>query len=265
MSTYLWPILYTLFVWWFSTGVILVLNRLPRWTYPWTMGATTVLLGLAFVGLAATRDDTRVSGAYLAFTSTVLVWAWQEVAFLLGFVTGPRRSPCPAGSSGWRRAGFAAQTLLHHELALLVLGCGVVATTWGGANPTGVATFAILWVMRQSAKLNVFLGVRNLNAGFLPTHLAYLATYFRQARMNALFPISVVASTWFAVLLWQAAAAPGVQPFDATALSFAGALLSLAILEHWFMVLPLASETLWGWGLRASKGRPSRDLGTTPS
>ena len=39
--------------------------------------------------------------------------------------------------------------------------------------------------MRQSAKLNVFLGVRNLNADFLPDHLKYLQTYFVRAPMNA--------------------------------------------------------------------------------
>ena len=95
----------------------------------------TVLLGLALVGLAATRDDTRVTGAYLAFTCALLVWAWQEVAFLLGYVTGPRRSACPAGCTGWRRAGFALQTLLHHELALLVLGAARAGRYLGRQQP----------------------------------------------------------------------------------------------------------------------------------
>ena len=256
MSVYLLPILYTLFLWWFSTGVILYLNGLPRWTHPWTMLAATVLLGVALAGLGATRDDTRVSGAYLAFTCTLLVWAWQEVAFLLGYVTGPRRSPCPAGLHGWRRAGFAIQTLLHHELALIVLCLAVMATTWGGSNSTGITSFLIFWVMRQSAKLNIFLGVRNLSEDFLPVHLKYLQTYFRRAPMNPLFPVSVVASSWLAIWLWQAASAQGVGAFDATALTFAATLLSLAILEHWFMVLPLPSQALWQWGLRSRTSGP---------
>jgi putative photosynthetic complex assembly protein 2 len=256
MSTYLMPIAYTLFAWWFSTGVILYLNGLPRATHPWTMLFATVLLGVALFGLAATRNDTRVTGAYLAFTCSLLVWAWQEVAFLLGYVTGPRRSPCPADSAGWRRAGLALQTLLHHELALVVLGLAVFAITWGGTNPTGLAAFTIFWVMRQSAKLNVFLGVRNLSEDFLPNHLKYLQTYFRRARMNPLFPVSVIASSWIAVLLWQAASAEGVRAFEATALTFSGTLLSLAILEHWFMVLPLPSQALWNWGLRSRATGP---------
>jgi putative photosynthetic complex assembly protein 2 len=256
MSLYLLPIAYTLFVWWFSTGVILYLNGLPRGTHPWTMLGATMMLGVALVGLGATRDDTRITGAYLAFTCALLVWAWQEVAFLLGYVTGPRRTPCPMDSTGWRRAGLALQTLLHHELALIVLGLAVVAITWGGTNPTGLSAFFIFWVMRQSAKLNVFLGVRNLSEGFLPAHLKYLQTYFRRAPMNALFPVSVAASSWFAVLLWQSASAHGVTPFEATTFTFSGTLLSLAILEHWFMVLPLPSQALWGWGLRSRVTEP---------
>jgi putative photosynthetic complex assembly protein 2 len=73
------------------------------------MMAATVLLGVAFIGLAATRDDTRITGAYIAFTCTVLVWAWQEIAFLLGYVTGPRRTPCPAGRQRLAARGYACR------------------------------------------------------------------------------------------------------------------------------------------------------------
>ena len=255
MSQYLLPVLYTLFIWWFSTGVILYLNGLPAWTFKWTLLGATVVLGLALAGLAATRHDTRITGAYLAFSCGLLVWAWQEVAFLLGYVTGTRRTPCPA-STGWRRAGYALQAVLHHELALLVLAAAVLGTTWGGANQTGMWTFMILWAARQSAKLNVFLGVRNLNEGFLPTHLQYLQTYFKRRPMNGLFPVSVIVSTLVAALVWQEAAAIGIGGFDATALSFAATLLSLAVLEHWFLVLPLPSEALWAWGLRSHAAGP---------
>jgi putative photosynthetic complex assembly protein 2 len=147
--------------------------------------------------------------------------------------------------------------VLHHELALVVLGGAVLAVTWGGENPTGLWTFMILWVMRQSAKLNVFLGVRNLNEGFLPAHLKYLQTYFTRRAMNGLFPVSVIASTIVAVLIWQAAGAVDSSAFDTTALTFAATLLTLAVLEHWFLVLPLPFEALWSWGLK------SREMATT--
>ena len=251
MSDVLWPILFTLFVWWFSTGVILYLDGLPSRTFKWTLMGASLTLLLALAGLAQTRHDTSVFGAYAAFSCAVLVWAWQEVAFLLGFVTGPRRTPCPAGLAGWQRARHALQTVLHHEIALVVLAVLVVATTWDGSNATGLWTFMILWVMRQSAKLNIFLGVRNLNEGFLPTHLAYLHSYFRCQPMNALFPASVLLSTIGACLLWQAALAPGASAFHLVSFSLCASMLTLAVVEHWFMVLPLPSQALWNWGLRS--------------
>lgn len=244
------PVLYTIFVWWFGTGVILYLDGLPRWTFPWTMTFATLLTLLALAGLAVTADDTRTTAAYMAFTCAVVVWGWQEVAFLLGYVTGSRRTPCPP-SRGWRRAGYALQAVLHHEIALLVLGAAVTAATWGGQNLTGLYTFGVLWAMRLSAKLNVFLGVRNLGEAFLPPHLRYLHTYFARRPMNALFPVSVLASGVVAVAAWQAALAEGVGRFDATATCLVASLLTLAIVEHGFMVLPLRTETLWRWGMRS--------------
>ena len=264
MLQYGLPVLFTLFIWWFSTGVILYLDGLPRRTFKWTMLAFTVVLGLALAGLSASSAVTTESSAYCAFTCGVLVWAWQEVAFLLGYVTGPRRTPCPPGAIGWRRARFALQAVLHHELALVVLGAAVLVVTWGGVNQTGLWTYMILWTMRQSAKLNVFLGVRNLNEGFLPSHLKYLQSYFTRRPINALFPISVTVSTLLAVALWQAAAASGADRFALTSLSLCACLLSLAVLEHWFLVLPLPFEALWNWGLCSRAPVPREALGPKP-
>jgi putative photosynthetic complex assembly protein 2 len=260
VSQYLLPILYTIFVWWFGTGVVLYLNGLPRWTFKWTMLAASFLLALAVVGLYVTARDTRITGAYLAFTCGIVVWAWQEVAFLLGYVTGPRRAGCPSDATGWRRTGFALLAVLHHEVALVVLGAAVTTVTWGAANQTGFWTFMVLWVMRQSAKLNVFLGARNLNESFLPVHLQYLQTYFTRKAMNPLFPFSVLVSSIVAWWIWQAAAAEGVAAFELTSLTFAATLLSLAVLEHWFLVLPLPSEALWSWGLRSRVVTPAKPL-----
>jgi putative photosynthetic complex assembly protein 2 len=255
MSLHVLPVVYTLFVWWFSTGVILYLNGLPRWTFKWTMlGASTFLL-LALLGLHVTSDDSRITGAYLSFTCAILVWAWQEVAFLLGYVTGARRVPCPADARGWRRTGLAVQAVLHHEIGLIVLCAAVAAATWDAPNQTGWWTFVVLWVMRQSAKLNVFLGVRNLNESFLPEHLQYMQTYFKRKPMNPLFPVSVALGTAVAWLLWQQALADGISAFEATSLTFQATLLSLAVLEHWFLVLPLPSEALWSWGMRSRAAR----------
>lgn len=262
MSMYLLPVVFTLFLWWFSTGVILYLDGLPQRTFKWTLLGATGVLVLALYGLAASRNDSSVAGAYCGFTCALMVWAWQEVAFLLGYVTGPRRLPCPPNSTGRQRFVYAVQAMAHHELALVLLAVAVLIATSGGSNQTGWWTYLVLWVMRQSAKLNVFLGVRNLNESFLPSHLQYIDSYFRRQPMNVLFPISVTLATGLAALVWQAALAPGLSGFGATSLTFVATLLTLAILEHWFMVLPLPSEALWKWGLRSRQADTPPQRGT---
>ena len=251
MSSFVLPLLFTLFVWWFSTGVILYLDGLPRRTFKWTFTGASIVAALGLCGLTVSASQTTVASAYCAFTCALLVWAWQEVAFLLGYVTGPRRIPCDADATGWRRARLALETILHHEFALLMLAIAVLAVTWKQPNQTGWWTFAVLWAMRQSAKLNVFLGVRNLGEKFLPPHLQYLKTYFVRKPMNALLPVSVVAATVVVVPIWQAAGLATTSEFDAASLSLVATLLSLAILEHLLLVLPLPSEALWKWGLRS--------------
>ncbi len=253
MSSVLIPLAFTLFAWWFSTGLILYLDGLPQRTFKWTFTGASVLGVLGLGGLAASAQHTTLASAYCSFACALLVWAWQEVAFLLGYVTGPRRIPCDDTMRGWRRARIAFETVLHHEVALLVLAIAVVAVTWGQPNQTGWWTFAVLWAMRQSAKLNVYLGVRNLGEKFLPSHLQYLQTYFSRKAINPLLPFSVIVSTCVVVPMWQAAIDAGATAFTATSLALVGSLLSLAILEHLLLVLPLPSELLWKWGLRSHR------------
>jgi putative photosynthetic complex assembly protein 2 len=181
----------------------------------------------------------------------LLVWAWQEIGFLLGYVTGSRRTTCPAECRGFKKAFYAFQTIAHHELALLVLGASVALVTWGGSNLVGLWTFIILWAMRQSAKLNVFLGVLNLNEKFLPVHLKYIHSYFTKRAMNPLLPISILLACLFAIPLWQAVFASSATPYQIASSTILATLLSLAILEHVLMVLPLSTEGLWKWGLRS--------------
>lgn len=251
MSQYLLPVLFTIFVWWFSTGAILWLGRLPRASFRWTLLGSTGVLGFALVGMAISAAQTTVASAYCAFTCAVLVWGWQEIAFLLGYVTGARRSACPPDSRGWRRAVHAAETILHHELALVVLALLVFAASWNQPNQTGWWTYLVLWSMRLSAKLNLFLGVRNLSENFLPPHLAYLQSYFTRRAWNWLMPVSLLAASAVALPLWLAVPEQPADGFAATSLSLVAGLLTLAVIEHLFMVVPLPTGWLWKWGLRA--------------
>ena len=237
-----WPTLYCLFVWWFSTGLIVLLNNLPQRTFRWSFGAASILAGLSFYRLAAGSHDVSTAGVYAAFTYAVFVWGWHEMAFFMGFITGPRRTACPAGAAGWRRFGLAVQACIDHELAILATGVAVLWATWHAPNQVGLWTFLALWGMRLSAKLNVFLGVLNLGEAFLPAHLTYLLSYMRRRRMNALMPISLAGGGLLVAVLGRGAhATPG--------LVFVVTMLALAVLEHAMLVAPVPFEALWGWWL----------------
>ena len=251
MTQYVYPALHALFIWWLATGLVIYLDGLPRRTFRWTMLGASLLLALALAGLAATAADRSLGGAYQAFTCGLLAWSWLEVSFYLGYVTGIRKQACPEGCSGWRHFGHAVQACLWHELAILAVAAAVLALTWGAPNQVGAWTFLVLWWMHQSARLNVFLGVRNLNEEFIPEHLAFLRSFFRKAPMNLLFPLSMTVSTVVATLLFRRAFAAGADPAAAAGYCFVATMMVLAILEHWFLVLPLPAAALWRWSLRS--------------
>jgi putative photosynthetic complex assembly protein 2 len=250
MSVYGLPVVYALFVWWFSTGLIIYLDNLPNVTVRWSMTGATAVLAAALWGLSTSAADASVAGAYCAFTCGLLAWGWQEISFFTGALTGPRPLPCPEGCGPRRRFLYAVQACLYHELAIVVSAAAVYVVTRGGVNQVGFWTFMILWIMRQSAKLNVFLGVLNLNEEFLPEALGFLKSYFTRKPMNLLFPVSVAAATIVATMLVEKAAA-AVSPAAATGFTFLSTLLILGILEHWFLVLPLPFAEIWSWSLRA--------------
>ncbi len=251
---YVAPILATVVAWWGATGVIAWLCNRARATYPATLVGATVLLVVSLYGLRATADDVGTSGAWLAFASALGVWSWMEITFLTGWLTGPRRTPCAHGCSGPRHFVHAVQAILWHELAIVAGAVLVVAATWGGANRVGLLAFLVLWGMRESAKLNLFFGVRNLGEAFLPERLRYLLSFFRRRQMNLLFPISVTVGSWLAVEF--AGRALGAETdFAATGHAMLATLCALAMLEHWLMVLPLPADALWRWSLSGDARR----------
>lgn len=246
MSQIAIPIVYALLIWWFSTGIILYVIGLSRRTYPASLLVAACLAILALWFLAQTRDGTTAWDAYVGFTGALAVWGFIEMTFLTGLVTGSRTTPCPAGASGFRRARYATEAIIYHELTLVAAGIAIAAATWNGSNLVAVATFAVLWVMRLSSKLNLFLGVRTLNDELLPGQLAHLRSYFRRAPMNALFPLSIAGSAVATAVLAAGALRAGASAFEAAGFMLVAALLALALIEHIFMMVPVSIAKLWG-------------------
>ncbi|MEM9355277.1 MAG: putative photosynthetic complex assembly protein PuhE [Pseudomonadota bacterium] len=255
--------LFAVFIWWFSTGVILYLDGLPRSTHAWSLLAITVLSVAALIGLASTSSVTTPLAAYAAFSFAILCWGWQEMTLYLGVITGPRTKAADSQSRGWQRLSHAVQVIIYHELAILLMGLMICAITWQAENQVGLYAYLVLWWMRLSAKMNVFLGVPNHATDFLPDNISYLQTYFTKQPMNLLFPFSVTVSTVIAGLLFNAAVAAPAGSFDEAAYGLLAVLVALAVLEHWFLVLPVPVNALWSWGLTSHE--QSRRSGVTTS
>ncbi len=248
-----------LFLWWFSTGVILMAVRHADNTehYKRITILTFPLFLLGFAAVISTSSNGRVisdvlpdpvANTYAAFVGALAIWGWIELTFLSGVITGPNRTPCPPTVNEWERFIRAWGTIAYHEIlivtCLIILGFGLASAP----NPFAFWTFAILFFARISAKLNLFLGVNKINTEFLPKPLAHLPSHFRYARMNWLFPISITALT-FAVACWLERIYAATTSQDVVGFSLLAALTALALLEHWFMVLPLPDEKLWRWML----------------
>ncbi len=241
---------YALFVWWFTTGLVFLLVLRKRRTVRLSLAGAAILFPVFLCALAISSAQTGFIAVYVAFSSAVLLWGTQEVGFLSGLLAGPRPLACPSQAQGFARARYAIQAILYHEVALIVSGLAIVAATWHAANQFGVLTFLVLYVMRVSAKLNLFLGVPVLNDEIMPAELAHLRSYFRRAPVNGFFPVAML----LAILLMAGFVIAAAQP-DASRATTAGyvlvtTLMALAIVEHLFMLVQLPIGHLWRWSTR---------------
>jgi putative photosynthetic complex assembly protein 2 len=248
--------LLALFLWWFSTGAILVAvrhaDRAGRRTSVTATVAALPVLVLGLWGFDATLGDLSTGAVYFAFLAALAIWGWVEFAFLTGTVTGPVLQPCPSDLPEWERFIRAWGTVAYHEMLLAALLIVLWIHAHGTPHVFGFWTFAVLYAARISAKLNLFFGVPRINVEFLPTALRHLPSHFRIARLNWMFPVSVTALT-FAVACWLERLFAAGSPGETVGFALLAALTSLALLEHWLMVLPLPDAKLWRWMLPAPK------------
>ncbi len=233
----LYPLLATLGLWGGLTIGLLWANRCGPKVGRVLLGILGLGLLLAHQQLWEVRNDLSIWGCYRAFAAGMLIWAWHELAFYSGVLTGPWRVACPPNVRGWQRFSYALATHLYHELAV---GVEVLALWWihrDATNVFGPLTFVLLWALLHSAKLNVLLGVRSLTVDWLPAHLRYLGSFWRRRPRSFFFLPSTLAISLLALGTWNWAyeAAPHSS---AVGLALLAAIATLGALEHWALVLP---------------------------
>jgi putative photosynthetic complex assembly protein 2 len=239
-------------VWWLGTITVMALGTLALPLLRLSAPCGVVLSLAALLCVQHTLTDLRPAGAYAAFVCAVLLWGTLELAFLGGWLAGPRRTGATAARGGLAHFAQAAGAVLWHQLAVLVVLAGLAWQAWGQPNTLGLQTFAVLAVMRLSAQLNLYFGVGFDGQEFLPQRLAYLASYFHHSRHgNALWPWSMGLGA-LAGAVWVSQAAGAFGPLGQGARVGAlllASLMLLALAEHAFMRWPVPHGRLWQWAL----------------
>lgn len=253
---------FVILLWWSATGAIFWLDRLQKRTFGWSIAGATVVLLVCLVGLGLTSRHATPSAGFLAFACALGVWGWNELLFLTGAVTGPNRRPADAGLTGWPRFRAAAASVIHHEIVVLASAAAVTALTLGGENHVGLCAFMTLWIMRISAKLNIFVGVPNPGERFLPDHLRYLAGHFRTRPVGMFFALTISAATIALAGIALFGAGDSPSDFEIVGVALVSTLLALAVIEHVFLAVPWDSGSLWGRLAANDNRRAPADVST---
>lgn len=241
------PLFFALLMWFIGTGAVVWLDSRPQRTFKTSYRLAGIVAVAALAVIMWKSADASWSGAYIGFAAAIVIWGWHEMAFLMGFIAGPLKTPCPPGLHGWARFKAATATVIHHEIAIAATLLLLVAITWGQPNQAAPLTFALLFALRLSAKFNLFFGVPNLSDEIFPAHLAYLKSYFGAKSISGLYPVSILGCAAVATWAWVSAeGAPAGSGPAVTATLLAG-LAALGLVEHLFLILPVRDAKLWGW------------------
>lgn len=237
--------------WWVATGVIIAMqaNSITRLL---GLVVATVLGVVGFLEMRATREDDSPEAVRRSFLGGAMLWGWVSASFYGGFLTGIAPTTIPPAAPSWGAVLPAiAATLVSDAAALLLL----IFSAWldhGARNRTGLKALALFWAVQQVAKLNVFFGVENPAANFLPPHLAGLRLFFGPPVNSPFRLVSLVglaiATAWAA---WGVR--PAASPGRRQAAAIYATILGLAVLEIALLGLRVEA-TPWDSFLRA-RGR----------
>ena len=141
MAEIIGPPIFAAFAWWLSTGVVIHLVHSPARRYAAIAWGATAMCAAAMGAAWLLRDAATPLGAYAGFLIGVALWAWHEILFLLGYLGGPNKSPCPRHETVWRRFLASSLTLIHHEIVIAFHALAITALVWGADNQTAAWTF----------------------------------------------------------------------------------------------------------------------------
>lgn len=233
----------TLLAWWVGTGAVFLAARGSARRRRWAFLLATGGLGGVLTLLPTVSQLEGISGVLAALFAGFGAWAWVELSFYSGYVTGPSRRLPPEGASLGVRFRHALAACLWHELAIPVLGVGIWLLSPGG-NGWALWIYLTFWALHEVARINVLVGVPHPFAELLPPHLAHLKPYLEPRPWG--WPLVVTLAGHVAAgaaLVSGAMGAAGTgEMLGWTALA---ALVALGWVEHLVLMFPIPLQRLW--------------------
>ena len=243
-------------LWWVMTGLALICVHQPAASRKLIFSVSSIVMLFALMGVEINAATHTLLATVIGFAMALVIWAWLELSYLMGYITGPVKHSAPNPMGHSERFTHALGTTIYHEL--LVVGVvGLVCVLGAGLpNPTIQNTLAVLWLMRWSTKLNLFLGVKHFNSQWLPENMRYITSYLSAGRNSwfSVFSTILAAFCTYLLFFWGQMA---TDPVAALSLFLIAWLASLAVLEHVFLMMPMGETALWRWAevnLRKSSG-----------
>lgn len=191
----------------------------------------------------AARFITAVRVAEVVVAPRLEPWIQRRVNALT------RRTECAVMGA---LAMQAVRATLWSDLVGVGIIGGLAVVTVRAANRVALWAFLVFWGTLQTAKLNVFFGVKNPGTQLLPSSLAGLEMFFGPNRNSLLLPVTLgllVAVTGLVVRR----ALRARQAHHRHSAAMLSVLLWLAVLEHALRGVAVAPE-MWTMFLRARGG-----------
>jgi putative photosynthetic complex assembly protein 2 len=222
--------------WWLTTGVIVAMQATSMSRNAGVL-TCTALAGWGAWLLASRRHVATDRAATASFFGGALLWGWVTATLYTGWIAGPPEAataPLEGPPGSLALAVQATWATWNSEVASLAAMAAAWFLTRGGVNRVGFWTYIAFWVSLQSAKLNIFYGVKNPGTQFLPPQLAHLARFFGPLENSTFLPASLSVLTVATIgLLWRASRA--TDPKNRRGYALVATLVALAVVEHLFL------------------------------
>lgn len=233
--------------WWVATGLIIAMQRTGGTRFAGLLVATFLAV-LGLHEMHVSRDDRSATGVRRSFLGGALLWGWVSATFYGGYLTGFLPTIAVPAAPAWGAVMPAISATLASDAAALILMIVAAMMGRGARNRSGLWALVIFWGVQQIAKLNVFFGVENPAANFLPPHLAYLRDFFGPPVNSPFLMLSIVVLVGATVAAYRAARRGQPEGRRQAAILYA-TILALAVLEVAILGVPLES-TPWDSFLR---------------